>query len=221
MVQQQPQVRLIARPRSILGKRVKQLRRNGLLPAVLWDASRTSQPLVLETRAMQMALHGYDPGATVPVTLSIDGQDVPALVREVKRDPITGELLHVSFYRLVQDRPVRAKVPLVFVGEAPAVRQGGLLVHPTDTLEVEALPRDLPEAISIDLSILTELDQALTAGELTLPAGVRLLTDPNTLVVKVQPPKGAVEEVKPAAPQVAVAPAGPPKAAGETRQPAA
>ncbi|MER3404669.1 MAG: 50S ribosomal protein L25 [Chloroflexota bacterium] len=180
MAQQHQQVRLMARERQIIGKQVKQLRREGLLPAVLWDRDRSSQALVLDARAVQMALQGFDPSATLQVTLAIDGHDIPALVRQVERDPLTGQLLHVSFYRVRQDQLVKANVPLVFVGESPAVQRGGILLHPIDTIEIEALPRDLPDSIQVNLSALVEIDQSLTAGDLTLPRGVRLLTDPHT-----------------------------------------
>lgn len=219
MAQQHQQVRLIAHERHIIGKQVKQLRREGLLPAVLWDTGRRSQALVLDARAVQLALQGFDPSATLQVTLSIDGHDTPALVRQIERDPLTGQLLHVSFYHVRQDKPVKAKVPLVFTGESPAARQGGILLHPVDTLEVEALPRDLPDAILVDLSTLAEIDQALTAGDLALPRGVRLLTDPGTLIAKVQPPKAAV--IQEAAPAEVPPPAEQPGAESSARQPAA
>ncbi len=217
MAQQHQQVRLIARERHVIGKKVKQLRREGLLPAVLWDSDRKSQALVLDARAVQMALQGFDPSATLQVTLTIDGRDMPALVRQVERDPLTGQLLHVSFYLVRQNKPVKAKVPLVFVGESPAVQRGGILVHPADTIEIEALPRDLPDSIQVDLSALVEIDQSLTAGDLPLPRGVQLLTDPNTLIAKVQPPK--VEVVEKVAPTEVPPPEEQPEASA--RQPAA
>jgi large subunit ribosomal protein L25 len=219
MAQQHQQVRLIARERQITGKQVKQLRREGLLPAVLWDNDRSAQALVLDARAVQMALQGFDPSATLQVTLAIGGHDIPALVRQVERDPLTGQLLHVSFYRVRQDQPVKANVPLVFVGESPAVQRGGILLHPVDTIEIEALPRDLPDSIQVNLSALVEIDQSLTAGDLTMPRGVRLLTDPHTLIAKVQPPKAeVVEEVAPAE---APPPQEQPSPGTSARQPAA
>jgi large subunit ribosomal protein L25 len=101
-------------------------------------------------------------------------------------------------------RPIHARVPLRLVGEAPAVRQlDGVMLHLLDALEVECLPRDLPEVFTLEIGGLDKLDSALTAGEVALPKGITLLTDVSEVVVKITPPRRVVEE----APEAAATPA--------------
>jgi large subunit ribosomal protein L25 len=94
-------------------------------------------------------------------------------------------VLHVDLRQVNLDRPVRARIPLTLVGEAPAVKLGHVLFHPVDAIELEALPRDLPHAIEVDISGLTDVDQQITVADLPLPAGSRVDTDPETAVVKI------------------------------------
>jgi large subunit ribosomal protein L25 len=114
-----------------------------------------------------------------------DGEVHPVLIERIARHPATGAVLHVDLHRVDLNRPVRAAVPVTLVGESPAAARGGVLIHPLDTIEVEALPRDLPHAIEVDVSGLTEMDDQITVGALRLPAGVAVDTEPETLVVKV------------------------------------
>jgi large subunit ribosomal protein L25 len=115
-----------------------------------------------------------------------DGQLHPVLVERVQRHPASGQVLHVDLHQVNLNKPVHAAIPVVATGDAPAVKTGGnLLLHPLDTIEVEALPRALPQQIEVDVSGLKETDDQITVGDLRLPAGVTALTDPETVVIKV------------------------------------
>ncbi len=119
------------------------------------------------------------------------------MVKDVSRDPVTGELLHVDFYRAVMDRPVEASVAIVLAGTSPAVRElNATLVHGASAITVTALPGKAPSGIEIDVSVLREPHQALHARDLVLPEGVTLASDPDQVLVTVVPPRGAEEIIE-------------------------
>jgi len=117
----------------------------------------------------------------------------------VQRETVSGLIQHVDFQQVNLSEPVHAHAPVVVTGEAPAVRiLNGVLLHPLTSVEVMALPRDLPESITADISGLTELNSSLFVRDLSIPPNVTLLTDPDEPVVTIQAPR-IVEEVAPSA----------------------
>lgn len=199
--------RLRVEPRAVLGKKVRQLRRKGVLPAVIFGHG-DSIPIQLDAHEFELGYRRW--GRTTLITLTgVDG-DIPALVQTVERDRRTGRLVHADFFRVSLTERVRAAVPLHFVGEPPAVKNlGGVLLHAMDEVRVEALPQDIPRRIDVDLSGLETMDDAVHVRDLIVDtAQIKLLDDVDELVVKVVPPR-AVEEVAPKpAPEVVVAPEG-------------
>ena len=120
----------------------------------------------------------------------------PVFVRDVRYGLIKREPLHVDFFAVRMDEKMRAAVPLVFRGDAPAARDAELMLfHPVSSVQVEGLPGDLPEALAVDVSHLAEVDQTIYARDLQLPDGVTLLDDPDGLLVRVQMVRAAVEPV--------------------------
>src|SRR5574341_246829 len=184
--------------REIVGKKVKQLRNQGYVPAVVYGPNFENFNLVVDAKALrQILLHA---GGTQLIELNIGGDPVQTLARDVQRNPITGDILHVDFYRVAMDRPIRANIPVVIVGEAPAVARGGAILHHMATaIEVEALPADLPPHIDVDVSGLTEPGRNIAVADLRLPHNIRLLSDPAELLVKIDLPVAEVEEVEPVA----------------------
>jgi large subunit ribosomal protein L25 len=185
-----PDVILHAQLRTLRGKKVRSLRRQGLIPANIYGRGIESVPVQFDVRALRDALSQAGTTTVVDVHLSAtgsaeDGTRHPVLIEHVARHPSTGKVLHVDLHQVDLNRPVRAAVPITLVGHAPAVDVGGVLVHPLDTVEVEALPRALPQAIEVDVSGLTESDAQITVGDLRLPPGVTVDTDPETIVVQV------------------------------------
>lgn len=189
--------RLRVEPRGILGKRVRQLRRKGVLPAVIFGHG-DSLPVQVDTHEFELGYRRW--GRTTLITLTgIDG-DIPALVQNVSRDPRSGRLIHADFFRVSLTEAVHATVPLRFVGEPPAVKNlGGILFHQMSEVRVDALPQDIPHRIDIDLSRLETLDDAVHVRDLVVDgAKLKLLDDPDELVVKVVAAR--VEEVPAPAP---------------------
>ncbi|MBM4467404.1 MAG: 50S ribosomal protein L25 [Chloroflexi bacterium] len=197
------QIELQTQKREVLGKKVKNLRREGLIPAVLYGHDIESLPLQIEERELNRVL--TQAGGHRLIALKIGRAKNPqmALAREVQWDVITSRPLHVDFYAVVMTEKITTAVPLTLVGEAPAADQAGvILLQGLDEIEIECLPGDLIEAIEVDLSALKEMDQAIYVKDLRVSPAVEILTDPEELVAKVAwaAPEEVEEEVVPVAP---------------------
>ena len=191
---------LSAQVRTVTGKQVRRLRKEGWIPAVLYGPDAKSQPLQVPAAEAEAVID--QAGTSHLITLSISGESSPlqVLVRGFQRDPIRRNLLHVDFYRVEMDKPITMEIPIVLVGSSPVVdRREGILLQGKQMLEIECLPRDLIEAVEVDLSALTEVDQQITVGDLVLPPTIRVLDDPDEMVVRVTPLEAA-EEVEEEAP---------------------
>src|SRR6266508_2530941 len=184
-------ITLRAQVRTVKGKKVGALRRQGLIPANIYGRGIESLPIQVDVRSFRNALAQAGTSTLVDVHVSTDGgredgQSHPVLIENVSLHPATGKVLHIDLRQVDLNRPIKAGVLLVLTGESPAVKNlGGVLVHPLDNLEVEALPRALPHEITVDISSLVELDQQITVGDLQLPTGVTVDTDPSTVVAQV------------------------------------
>lgn len=190
---------LQAEPRTILGKKVRVLRRQGVIPANIFGHG-DSRAIQAPARAIEyLFAHGGRTGM-VNLLLGEGGGTQTALVKGVTRDPRTYRIVHVDFQAVALNETVTTTVPLRFVGEPPAVkRYGAVLLHPTTELRVEAVARDLPESIEVDLSGLTELDQAIHASDIQAPTGVTILDSADEVLAMAQAPKIAAELAEEAA----------------------
>lgn len=178
---------LKAQPRSLVGRKVRQLRRQGFVPAVVYGRNSPTLAIQVEEGALERVLRRA--GFTHLINLQIEDGGSPTsamvLVREVQRHPIRRNLLHVDFYRVVMTEKLRVEVPIRLVGEAPVVATGATLIQNLDALEIECLPADIPEAISVDISGLTDASQSISVADLVIPPRVSVLSDPKTIVVSV------------------------------------
>ena len=181
-------------PREVLGKKVKSLRRRGLTPANIYGHNVESQAIQVATEELKHVLKSA--GRNDIVYLRLDGDDPrPTFVRDVQQHPVTDAIQHIDFLQISLREKVRADVPIHLTGLSPAVdTYGGILMHGLDHVTVEALPTEVPSFLEIDVSPLTEINQALHVSDLDLPDEVTLLTDPEQVVAKVAPP--AVEPVE-------------------------
>jgi large subunit ribosomal protein L25 len=189
--------KLSVRPRQVLGKKVNTLRRKGLLPGVVSGGHVDSTPVETDQHAFELSYRRW--GNTTLLSLTgLDGGEVPALIYDVSRDPVSGKMLHVDFARVSLTEKTHADVPLHFVNESPAVRTlGAVLLHARSEVSVEAFPQDIPHSIEVDLSGLLEIDDAIFVRDLKVDATlIQIENDPDELVVKAVPVK--VEEEKPA-----------------------
>lgn len=192
---------LNASPRSIVGKQVKALRRQGKVPATLYGPTTTPMNLQVDTREVSRLL-SHIVGEAQLISLRLEGDEpVPVLAREVQRHPIRGDIMHIDLYAVPMDRPISTEVLVHLVGHSPLVEQrGAMLLHALTHVEIECLPRDLVAAIEVDISRLATLDDAIHVRDLAAPPGVSILTNPEELVVRLSPVAAEeVEEVAPAA----------------------
>jgi large subunit ribosomal protein L25 len=184
---------LKATHRDVIGKQVKVLRNQGQLPAVLYGVGLEPTPIVLDMRETSRIL-AHTPTSAL-VNLELDGKRHKVLIRERQRNPILGSLRHLDFHAVSMQQRLRIDVPVVLVGEAPAVKiEGVLLVQATETLTVECLPGDIPDNLSVDATVLHEVGDAIYVRDLKAPANVTIYTGPDELVANVI--YQAVEEVE-------------------------
>jgi large subunit ribosomal protein L25 len=191
---------LAVRPRQVVGKKVARLRRDGVLPGVVFGGRKDSSPVQTDLRSFERSYRRW--GNTTLLSLEgLDGDAIPALIHGVARDTMTGRLLHVDFQRVSLTEKTHAEVPLHFVHESPAVKTlGAVLVHARDHVTVEAFPQDIPHAIDVDLTPLVEIDDALFVRDLVFDkTTVRIIDDPDELVVKAVPVRIEEEPVVAAA----------------------
>jgi large subunit ribosomal protein L25 len=168
--------------RSVTGKHVKNLRRQGLLPAVLYGHNFESVPIVLDAHSTAQILSGLS--ASTIINVELEGEQHAALVREKQRDYLKNRLLHLDFQVVSLTEKIRAAVNITLTGTAPAVREmNAVLVSNLNTVMVEALPRDLPETISVDISSLKVIGDAIHIRDLEVPATVEILADMDEMVV--------------------------------------
>lgn len=175
---------LNAEPREVTGKKVKALRRQGFLPAVLYGAGIESIPIKLDLKEASTVISAA--GSSTLVLLKIGKKQHQVLVRDTQRQIIRRGLQHVDFLKVAMDVTIRAEVPVEFVGEAPAVRDlGGVLVTDLVEIEVEALPADLPDRITVDLELLAEVNDTITVGDIAFGEGVEVITSPDEVITRV------------------------------------
>jgi large subunit ribosomal protein L25 len=197
MSQQTGQVELVAERRVLFGKKVKRLRREGQVPAVMYGHGFDPVPLQFEERNLQQVLSHVGGSQLIGVKIKGEDQQEMTLVRDVQRDPIRLNVLHVDLYRVEMTERITAEIPLEIIGESPVVESGeGILLQGVSTIEVECLPGDLVDALEVDLSDLVELDQSLHVRDLAIPSGIDVLTDMDEMVARVVRPvsEEALEE---------------------------
>jgi large subunit ribosomal protein L25 len=184
---------LNAKRREVIGKQVKALRRQGEIPAVIYGRNYEPVAITLNFREASRILPGLSSSHLIKV--DVDGEPYTTLVREKQRHPVRGDLIHVDFLAVSMTEKLRASVPLAFEGVSPAVEdQDGILVTSLEQVEVESLPRDLPERIAIDISRLLNIGDSITVRDLVVPAKVEILTNQDEIVAVVTAP--AAEEVE-------------------------
>lgn len=179
------QVLLTGQKRDVLGRKVKNLRKQGIIPAHIFGHKvQTIHVQVLKNDFKKV----FDKaGETGIVDLQLDGKSHPVLIRNVQVNPVTDDLIHIDFYQVNLSEKVKVNAPLEIAGEAPAVEKKiGLLLTPVTEVEIEALPTDIPESIQVDVSGLTNIGDALKVSDLKVDrAKIEILADEELVVVQI------------------------------------
>lgn len=186
---------LKAQKRTVLGKRVRQLRRQGILPGnVFGNKQHAPVPVQIDEHDFDRMLKTHGRTTLYRLVIGPDGGEDTVFVRHIDREPVTGAIQHIDFMHVEMNEPIRAKIPIHLTGEAPAVKEfDGILLHQLDAVEIEALPAELPEALTLDISVMTQLNTPLYARDIAVPRRVKLLTGEDEAVVTITPPRIAVE----------------------------
>ncbi len=186
---------LKATKRTVTGKQVSNLRRQGLLPAVVYGYKVDSTPIQLDAHDANLIIPKLSSSSVV--TIDLDGKKIPALVRERQKNYIKGVFTHLDFEAISMTEKIRARVQIVQHGIAPASKNyNASIVTVMHDVEVEALPSDLPERIDLDISVLTEVGSAIHVRDLNLSAAVEVLADPEQAIVLASGISQASEEAE-------------------------
>lgn len=186
-------IKLTANRREVIGKKVKVLRREGKLPAIIYGKEREPMPIVLDLRDTTKILREVS-RATV-LTIDVDGEEVTALVRERQRGILSGLYEHIDFLAISMTEKVRTQVNIFVEGKSPAEEEfGAIVMTGADSVEVEALPGDLPESLTVDVSELTSIGDTITVADLVLPKGVDVLSDTTEMLAVITLPAQAPAE---------------------------
>lgn len=202
---------LKAETRKVIKGHAKDLRKKGLVPAVVYG--RDLETASIQVDAIDLGKVLSVAGTHQLISLKVGSQEPHlTLARDVQRDVIKRNYLHVDFYAVKMDEKVHAEVPLILVGEAPGVTdKGGVLTQGLDEIEVECLPTDLIPSIEVSVEGLLEFNDTITIADLTVPPALTILSDPESMVAKIEPPRKleeleALEEVEPALEEVSAEP---------------
>ncbi len=169
------------------------IRRQGRVPAVVYGHRRDSQAISVDEAALHQIL-GY--GSNALIKLTTGNAEDTVMVKEIQRDPVRGGILHIDFLSVALDEVLTARVPLILIGEEDVSETGGIVQHQLREVEVECLPTDVPGHLNVNVSDLRVGDH-ISAGDLTLPVKVTLITDPDEIVVTVVAPRVAEVEEAP------------------------
>ena len=211
--------------RNVTGKKTRFLRREGVTPAHLFGQGLDSVSVQCPTGELQHAIALK--GTTRLMDLKLDGEHEArsVFIREIQRDALSGELIHVDFYQVNKNRKIRVAVPVVLVGDAPAAKlKNNIIEQLMSEVEVESLPGDLPPQIEVDITPLAESNQALHIRDIKVKPGVTIMAAPEQLIVKVSTiaEEKEAEVVAPVAAPVEAAEAGKaPEAEGTAAAPKA
>ena len=178
--------------RETVGKGLAKIRKDGLVPAVVHDHGNPS--IVVMGVYSDIAKVYNAAGKHHPVMLDIDGKKQSVIIKDVDIDPVKNLIAHVVFQAIRQDEKIETEVPISMVGDSPAAKIGLLLIPHLSVVEVEALPKDLPDELVLDISSLAEIGDKLTAADLVIPSGVTMITEPDILIVSVEETKAQISE---------------------------
>jgi len=187
---QQHKIELNAQLRTVMGSKVKQIRESGFIPAILYGKGQ--EPIALQVPNKDFNKAFKSAGESTLVYVSVDGQSYPTIIHDIARHPASDAIIHADFYKVNLAQKIKTMVPVAFIGESQAVKDGGILIRNLNEVEVEALPQDLPHEIAFDLSMLVAFGDQILLKDACPPAGggakVEILGNAEEIVATVQEP---------------------------------
>ena len=187
-------MKLVAEQRTTLGKKVKALRRSGVVPANLFGKGLESVALQLRSEDLKDVIRNTGRNDILDLDIQSEGKSVRStnvMVRRIQREPMKGQIVHVDLYQVNMANPIEVDVAVELIGDAPAVTDRlGTLQRGVATVRVHGLPNQVPSMIEVDVSGLVEASQGIRAEELTLPEGVTLISEPTQAVANIVAVRG-------------------------------
>lgn len=172
--------------RTLFGNKVKQLRRDGFIPANIYGHNVEPTAISVDNRTFLATFKAVGETGLIDVKVSNESAPRPALVHSMLKDPVSGAVLHVDFYQVNLKEKLTASVPLHFTGESPLIKSNqGILLELLQEVEVESLPTDIPSSIEVDTTSIEEIDGGIFVRDLPLPDGVEMKTEGDEMVVKI------------------------------------
>jgi large subunit ribosomal protein L25 len=186
-------VKLQANKRETVKKAVKNLRRNGLVPAIVYGKGKANQNIEVSLHDFEKVIREH--GTTSILLLEIEGDGQKnVLIHELDHHPVTGTVTHIDFYEVSMTEKITTVVPLSFVGDSVAViEQGGSLITNKDEVEIECLPGNLPHNIEVDISVLVDFEASIHIKDIKVPEGVEIKDEEEEMVATVEPPRSEEE----------------------------
>ncbi|MFA6474589.1 MAG: 50S ribosomal protein L25 [Patescibacteria group bacterium] len=187
-------ITLQAKTRTVLGKAVKELRKTGVVPGVVYGHDTTATNIQIDAVALETVYRQAGLGGSL-IDLSIDDKKtVPVVIQELTRDYLTDKLEHVDFHAVRMDEVISAQVMLIFTGEAPAVKGlGGTFIKNKDHITIKCLPSKLFKDVTVDISKLKTFEDSVKVSDITLPDGVQVVEQPGEILAVVEPPRSDEE----------------------------
>jgi len=182
-----------ATKRTVIGKQVSTLRRESKLPGIIYGSKIDPIAITMDLKQATRVLNNTTSSSVI--TINVEGTEYAALVREKQRDVLRNLFIHADFQAVSQTEKIRAAVNIEMVGHAPAVKDyNGVVVEGVNAINVESLPKDLPERFAVDLSVLKEIGDSISVKDIAIPDGVEVLDSPDEMIILITSP--AAEEVE-------------------------
>jgi large subunit ribosomal protein L25 len=189
-------VSLSGKIRKIFGKKTKTLRKKGVLPAILYGPKIKNLPLEINLNEFEKIYNLAGESSLIDLKVE-NNKKFSVLIHHIEYDPLTGKPLHIDFYQPSLKEKVKIMVPLIFEGEAPAVKElGGTLIKNISEIEVKALPQNLPHEIKVNIEKLKTFEDNILIKDLKVPEGVQILREEKDIVAQVVPPEKVEEELE-------------------------
>lgn len=184
---------LNAKKRDVIGKKVEELRKDNLIPAVLYGKGMGNKNIMVERLAFNRVFK--EAGENTLLDLKIDEQDTfKVLIQEVQKNPLTNSFAHIDFRQIDMSQKIQVEVSIKFIGEAPAIKElGGTLVKSFDEIKIECLPENLIHNVEVDISSLKTFEDAILIKDINVPEGVEILNDKNATIATVEAPISEAE----------------------------
>ncbi|MCA9347050.1 50S ribosomal protein L25 [Candidatus Saccharibacteria bacterium] len=187
-------IELSAQKRDILGKKVAQLRTEGLAVGNIFSKGKMSLPIQVDYEVMRKVVE--QAGFNHPINIKVEDDNHLVLIKTIDRDPKTNRYHHIGFHEVRKDQKVEASVPVELTGTSPAVLAGNIILTLDGTLLVSASPLDLPDHLEVNAELLVNPDDNIQAKDIKLPENVELVDDLDKALFKVEVPRSQVEEVE-------------------------